>query len=132
MTTDRLFCETEHEAIDEICKANGGRKKTAGELWPSMDLRQAHNRMDACLDPERREKFCPTEITWFIRKGREVGCHSLMRYFAQEGAYAEPQTIEPETERDKIDRELIQAAKQIKRLMDRADKLDSRPRVRAV
>lgn len=124
MLTDRLFCETVEEAIDEVAKANGGRKKTAVELWPSMGIREAHNRMDACLNPERREKFDPAEITWFIKLGRAVGCHSIMRHFSQEGCYAEPVPVDPETEKDKINRELIQTGKQIKRLMDRLDKLD--------
>ena len=116
MLTDRLFCETVEEAIDEVCKAHGGRKKSAVELWPSMGVREAHNRMDACLNPERREKFDPAEITWFIKLGRQIGCHSMMRHFAQEGGYQEPVPIEPEDERARLQREYIDAVARFERL----------------
>lgn len=116
MSTDRLFCETIEEAIDEVLKASGGRKKVAVDLWPSLGVREAHNRMDACLNPERREKFDPTEIVWIARLGRQVGCHSLMRYLCHECSYAEPTPLEPEDERARLQREYIDAVNRLAKL----------------
>lgn len=125
MSMDRLFCESVEEAIDEVCKANGGRKKTAVELWPSSGVREAHNRMDACLNPERREKFDPQEIVWFITLGRRISCHSLMRYLSQQGSYVEPQPIEPEDEKARLQREYIDAVNRLAKLQTDINRVTS-------
>lgn len=104
--TSRLFCESIEEAMDEVIKACGGRKAFACEMWPSMPVREAHNRIDACLNPERREKFSPHDLLYVLRRGRDAGCHSLMGFLAGDAGYrAEP--IEPEDEMARLQREFL-------------------------
>ena len=111
------------DAIAEACNALGGRKAVAVLLWPSVAVREAHNRLDAALNPERREKLSPAELMFIIGKAREAGCHSVMRFLCAEGGYQDPIPREPENEKARLQREFIQAQKAMSKLaaqMERA------------
>lgn len=120
--TSRLFCESIEEAIDEVVKACGGRKAFACEMWPSLPVREAHNRLDACLNPERREKFSPHDLMYVLKRGRAAGCHSLMRYMAGDCAYS-VEVIEPEDEATRLQREFLAGVEQFKVLGSRLDRI---------
>lgn len=109
---ERLFFESIEEAIDEVCRALGGRKKVAVELWPSLAVREAH------------KKFDPTEILWIASKGRSAGCHSVVRFIASACGYSEPVAIEPEDERARLQRDFIDAARVVKSIADRIDRIE--------
>ena len=95
-----LFHERIEDAVDEVIRAAGGRKKVAGELWPDKPARDAHNLLDACLNPDRREKLAPSQVLYIARRGQEVGCHALMSHIAQECGYE----IKPITKAEEVDR----------------------------
>lgn len=120
--TPLLFCETIEEAIDEVAKACGGRKQFAAEMWPSRPVREAHNRFDACLNPERAEKFDPVDLLYIMRRGRKVGCHSLIWFMARDAGYTDPLPVEPEDERAKLQREYIEATRTMQRLASRMER----------
>jgi len=82
-----LFHDRIEDAIDETCRALGGRKKVACELWPDKPARDAHNLLDACLNPERRERLMPSQLLYVIKRGREAGCHAVMTYLDHECGY---------------------------------------------
>ena len=65
-----LFHERIEDAADEVCRAIGGRKKMAGELWPDKPQREAHNLIDACLNPDRRERFSPSQLLYIAKRDR--------------------------------------------------------------
>lgn len=128
MDTPSLFCESIEEAIDEVAKACGGRKAFAVAMWPSRPVREAHNRIDACLNPGRDEKFDLSDLLYIARRGREAGCHSLVLFMARESGYTDPQPLEPEDERAKLQREFVQAQRAMSHLaarMERAGMLRS-------
>ena len=122
MDTPSLFCESIEEAVAEVAMRCGGRKAFAASMWPSLPVRDAHNRFDACLNPERREQFHPSDILYILRRGREAGCHSLMLFLARETGYADPQPMEPEDERAKLQREFVQAQKAMTQLAARMER----------
>jgi len=95
-----LFHERIEDAIDEVVRQCGGRKKLACEMWPDKPPREAHNLMDACLNPERRERFSPSQMIYIARRGSEAGCHALMNYFASECGYE----VKPITKAEEVDR----------------------------
>jgi len=128
MDTPSLFVESIEEAIAEVARACGGRKAFAVAMWPSLPVREAHNRFDACLNTERREKFDLLDLLYIAKRGREAGCHSLMLFIARETGYTDPQPVEPEDERAKLQREFINAQKAMTALaarMERAGMLRS-------
>ena len=95
-----LFHERIEDAIDEVVRQCGGRKKLACEMWPDKPAREAHNLMDACLNPERRERFSPSQLLYIARRGREADCHALMKYLGAECGYE----IKPITKAEEVDR----------------------------
>ena len=70
------------DAIDEVIHRCGGRKAFATDLWPHKAQRDAHNLLDACLNPDRREKFSPGAVVYIARRGHDVGCHAVMQFIA--------------------------------------------------
>lgn len=121
-TAPALWHDSIEEAISEACNALGGRKAVAVLLWPSVAVREAHNRIDAALNPERREKLSPAELMFIIGKAREAGCHSVMRFLCAEGGYQEPIAREPEDEKARLQREFIQAQRAMSQLAQRMER----------
>jgi hypothetical protein len=95
-----LFHERIEDAIDEVIRACGGRKKVACEMWPDKPQREAHNLIDACLNPDRRERFTPDQIIYLARRGHEANCHALMLYLGSDCGYE----IKPVTQSEEVDR----------------------------
>lgn len=123
-----LFYERIEQAMDAVIVACGGRKKLACELWPDKPQRDAHNLIDACLNPDRREKFSPTQVLFLMKRGREVGCHALATFIAQEAGY-EITPVVREEERDRLADSILEASRTLERLIQAADRL---PGVRRV
>jgi hypothetical protein len=118
MDQPALFHERIEEALDEVIKTCGGRKKFASEMWPNKPHRDAHNLLDACLNPERREKFAPHDVLYVLKRGREADCHVAMEFLCGESGYTKPVPIDPESERAKRERELVETVKRAERLID--------------
>lgn len=95
-----LFHERFEDALDEVIRICGGRKRVACEMWPDKPARDAHNLMDACLNPERRERFSPAQVLYIARRGSEAGCHAAMTFMARECGYE----IKPITRAEEVDR----------------------------
>lgn len=125
MDNPSLWVESIEEAIAEVSRACGGRKKLATEMWPSLPPREAHNRFDACCNPERREQFHPTDILYIARRGREAGCHALMFFIARDTGYTDPAPAEPEDELKTLLREYLASRKREGKLEERIERLRS-------
>jgi hypothetical protein len=117
-----LWHDSIEEAIAEACLALGGKKAVAVLLWPSMTVREAHNRLDASLNPERREKLSPSELLMIAKLAREAGCHAVMGYLCSEAGYQAPIPREPEDERAKLQREFIAAQKSMQALAQKMER----------
>jgi hypothetical protein len=111
-----LFHESLEDALAEIVSSCGGRKSFAASMWESKSARDAHNKLDACLNRERAEKFDLDELLYILRAGRAAGCHSAMAFIARECGYADPTPLEPEDERAKLQREFSQSVEHLRRL----------------
>lgn len=107
---DDLFCERFEDAADAVCRALGGRKRVAQDLWPTKPARDAHNRLDACLNPDRPEKLAPHEVLFLARRGRDVGCHVLVHFIADECGYERPRPRSRRDERQALEDKIVQAA----------------------
>lgn len=113
------------EAIDEVIRRCGGRKSFSCEMWPDKPPRDAHNLLDACLNPERREKFAPWQIVYIAKRGRDVGCHAVMSFLCECAGYSEPSPIYAADERAALEREYIEAVRSIKALSDRIERVNT-------
>lgn len=109
MLQNKLFHERLEDALGAVIDACGGRKQFAVKLFPDKIVRDAHNLVDAMLNPERKEKFSPTQVAYIARRGREVGCHAVMEYLSREAGYAEPVPLDPEDAHAALQRKFIEA-----------------------
>lgn len=79
--------------------------------------------MADCLNDSRREHLSPLQVVWLLREGREAGHHGAMRWLAVEAGYTEPAPVEPEDERSRLQREYIDATRNLARMVERIERL---------
>lgn len=106
-----LFFDTYEAAIRAAVDALGGLKVVGSMLWPAREPDAAARNLAAALDPDKREKLDLSELRLIRREARKRGVHVLAAYEARDAGYADPQPIEPEDERAKLQREYIEAAR---------------------
>jgi hypothetical protein len=122
MDQEPLFHERIEDAIAAVVDRLG-RKKVAGLLWPDKIPRDAHNLIDACLNPERKERLSPTQLMFVARLGRDAGLHGIATFMCRELGYADPEPIEPEDEARKLQREFMEGVKRMEGMAKRLEQL---------
>jgi len=122
MTQDALFYETFNDALDAVVKACGGAKAVACKLWPEKTPDAAHRLLLACLNEGRVEKLSPEQVIFLLRMGRERGCHAAINYLSRESGYSDPQPVDPDNEKVRLQREFIEAQKYMQQLAARMEK----------
>lgn len=123
-----LVHESINDALGFIVQALGGAKKVGAVMRPELPVDQAATWVRDCLNPSRRERFCPDQVIWLLKAARKENVHSAFYFIAQECGYTDPLPVEPEDERAKLQREFIQAQKAMTQLaarMERAGMLRS-------
>lgn len=104
-----LFHESFADALRECVLALGGTKVVAARMRPEMPVDHAARWLSDCLNAERREQLHPEQIIWLLREARAINCHAGMSHLAQEAGYSVT-PVEPEDERDRLQRDYIEAA----------------------
>ena len=127
MAQQALFYERIEEALAAVINECGGRKRFASDIWPNKPQRDAHNLLDACLNPERREKFAPHDLMYILKRGREAHCHIAMHFMCEEMGYSKAVPINPEDEKAKLQRQIVEAAQTLKTSLDRLERLTQPP-----
>lgn len=123
MNQESLFYESINDALDACVKACGGAKVVGCQLWPDKPPEAAHRLLLACLNEGRAEKLNPDQVLFVLRMARERGFHAGINFIARETGYADPQPIEPEDERARLQREFIEAQKAMQKLADRMERV---------
>ena len=132
MGQQALFYERIEDALATVINECGGRKKFATEIWPNKPQRDAHNLLDACLNPERREKFAPHDLLYILKRGREIGCHAAMQFLCDEAGYGKPVPVNPEDEKAQLQRQVIEAAQVVRSAVDRLERLNQAPPLQSI
>lgn len=132
MLQSHLFHERIEDAISAVIDRCGGRKAFACELYPDKPPRDAHNLLDACLNPERREKLAPSQLLFVMKRGRSSDCHDLALFLMRESGYSDPLPVDPEDEVAKMQREFIDATRRLTSLAAKIEATQSRVKPRAV
>lgn len=115
----KLFHDTLEEALEDVIHVLGGPKRVAGELWPSKDPRQAAVLLRHCLNPDRAEKLALDELMLILKAGAAADCHVAAHHIARHCGYREPEKLNPEDEKVRLQREFIAAQRELARLADR-------------
>lgn len=122
MSQDALFYDALSDALKAVVQAAGGTKSVGCRLWPEKAPEAAHRVMLDCLNDARPEKFSPDQVLLLLKIGRSVGCHAAINYMALESGYADPAPLEPEDQRARLQRQFIEAQKEMSRLADRMER----------
>ncbi len=126
-----LFHESISDALRELVGALGGPKAVGARMRPEMPPDHAGRWLADCLNDGRREHLSPAQVMWLLREGRSVGHHHAMRWLAGEVGYSDPQPIEADDERTRLQREYVEAARSMQRMAERIERL-SQPAVARV
>ena len=127
MEQQRLIVEDIYQALYDACRiihatahpnANGkGWAQTAGVmLWPEKSPEEAGRLLSHCLDRNRPEKLDPEQVLFVARKAREVNCHVVMAFIAQECLYRPPEPVTPEELLTEKQSEFVEAVKTVARI----------------
>lgn len=102
-------------ALTTCVQALGGAKKVGVLLRPEYeeDPEKASRWLLACLNTGRDEKLSFEQAFKVMREAKGIGCHVAMAHIAQEVGYSEPQPIEPQDEKARLQREYIAAVKSL-------------------
>lgn len=111
-----LFYENFSQALDDVIKHAGGSKVVGHMLWPELPMERVGNKLKDCLNENRPEKLSPDQVILILKLGRDVNCHAAIHYLTRESGYSDPQPIQPEDEKARLQREFIDATKHISAL----------------
>lgn len=120
-----LFHESIHDAVGALVQALGGKKKVGPLLWPHIKPETAYTRLAHCLSDEFPEKLAPEEMLFLIKKGHEIGEHSIMAYLCTEGGYAPPVPVSPMDEASELRREIRDSLSDLNRRMARLERIET-------
>lgn len=123
---NELFHDDINDAIGSLILALGGYKKVAADLWPHMAMNSAYARLKACLRDDKDEKLSPHELIYLIKEGRDKGCHAVINYICGEAGYEQPKALQPHDELAELQRQYIQAAKIIRAVSERIERINIR------
>lgn len=100
--------------------------RTGALLRPELSPDQAGRWLANALDGARPEKLSPEQVAFLVQQGRRQGCHTAMLWLAREAGYSDPQPVEPEDEMAALLRQYIEAAKVIKTIAERIERVQLR------
>lgn len=110
------------DALSTACNTVG-RKRIAKTLWPEKTIESARRTLDDCLNVDRRDKLSIEQIELILATAREHDCHTPMNYLCSALRYREPEPITPESERDQLKREYIEATRALQGIAQRIERL---------
>jgi hypothetical protein len=128
---ESLWHETIEDALRSVVDALGGFKKVGARLWPSMLGDEAGRKLAKCLNRDRPEKLSYDEMLLVLKFGREAGIHTGIAFIAQFTGYEPPRPSDPATEKEKLQREVVNAVQVLDRVTRRLEQLgEPIPRLR--
>ena len=126
MSQQPLFCESLYEALQAAVMGCGGYKKVGAELWPSLPVDRAGRDLSDCLNPDNARKLSLDELMSLLGRARREGIHTAAAFVMRDAGYADPVPVDPETEKERLQREFIRAAGVMEGLAKRITTLSER------
>lgn len=116
--------KTDCQAIAAQCGNIKGWPKEVGHmLWPHKSPDDAGKYLSNCLDSNRNEKLDPEQVLTLINWAREAGSYNAIQHTCDQTLFTHPSPITPEDEGAKLQKEFIQAAKSLEKIMQRAERV---------
>lgn len=113
-----LFYDSINDALKDVIKHVGGNKAVGQMLWPEISADRVAGKLADCLNDARAEKLSPDQFILLLKVGREVGCHAAINYISREAGYSDPQPVNKEDQKERLQREFIESAKRMNKLAE--------------
>lgn len=123
--------ETLNDALIECVKAAGGSKQVGAKLWPEKTIDAAQRHLLNCLNEDKAERLAPDQVLFVLRLAREKGHHGGMNFIAACLGYTIPHPVEPQDELAEMQRQFIEATKNLSKMAERIESF-SRPHLRGI
>jgi len=124
MEQEELFHEDWRDALKHVVKALGGYETVGEGIWPTWSRKKAGSWLSDCLNPERPAKLDLEDIESLLRLARQHGIHVGLHHLCDNTDYQRPETVEPEDAKARLQREFIEAQKQMQAMAKRLEKLN--------
>lgn len=125
-TQQNLWHDTPEQALRSAVDALGGFKRVGSEIWPALPADAAGRKLSQCLDDDRPEKLSLSELCMVLRMARTKGIHVAAAFLMTDAGYADPVPVDPETEKEKLQREFIAATAALSQMASRIQTLAAR------
>lgn len=102
-----------YDALRVGVQTMGGNKAVGARLWPEKMPDKAGELLANCLSTTRPEKLDPEQFMLIVRWSKRAGCHAPMQHMAQNTEYETPKPIEPEDQKERLQREFVQAMQRL-------------------
>lgn len=122
MTPQALWFEDIFDAIraDSIAI---GPKILAGLLWPEKPIEQAARLLADCLNRDRSQRLTPEQVSLIVKEARKANSFCTIAFICSEANLSIPQPVDPESEKDRLRREVVNAANTFKQLVERLERV---------
>lgn len=119
--------EDAYDALRELVRAAGGSKTVGQWLFPHLPVEEAKNKVNDCLNRNRRDKFDAEQVIALLRKGQEIGYHHAKHYLDELTGYQASQPLSPADEQANLVRVIQDASAVLKGATERLDRLSRAP-----
>ena len=124
MDQSLLFYDSFRDALRDDVQALGGPKEVGRILFPEKPVDQARNALNDRLNVERRERLSDEQEQMIMRLARERrGFSAAICYLCDAAGFERPRALNPEDERAKRERELIETIRTAERLTEELRRL---------
>lgn len=115
--------QTPEEALSADVRALGGPHIVGKKLRPELDKTAARNWLLNCLNPEHKQNLTQSQIRLLVNLARERDSAHYIRFWSADNSMTEPELITPESEKEKLQREVMAAMSDFKDLVAKAERL---------
>lgn len=118
-----MFDSAEEATNAAIVRSGKEFKQVAQAVFPSLAAQSAYARLKSCLNPEKDEKLSADEHLFVANF---CGEYDYLYYSAGKCHHSLPQPIAPQDEQAELQRRVVSAVEDLKRLASRLEKADDR------
>lgn len=123
-----LFYESYDQALRDDVKSLGGLKVVGKWFFAEKDPEAAGRALADRLNPERRERLSDEQERMIMRRARESrGFSAALCFIRDDTEFERPKARNPEDERVKLQREILEAARSFKHSVERLERLATAP-----
>ena len=124
MTETNSISADFRKALRTLITACGGPKRVGTVLRPGMTPAAAGQWLLKAINADERERLDLEDVLVLLRLGHDKGHHGAMHALADAALYTHPSPVEPENRRAALQREFIEASKQMQAIARKLGRLD--------